>query len=217
MVRGDPGRCRADVIGRTARPVDHGRRRDADRQCDRDGGKCGEKHPSALVTDLEGGDGFGLKCFLHGHIIERAALASLSDRLGRRLASARRAAGRPERSVLQLKGFLNQAFYEGVAAPLVARFPMVGPASLVHVRSNSRSRVPRAISRHVGGEGALVGPSVSPSGILAEFDDPGAETGQEKNKADGGSQQEARVCVRADVGVDDLFDDDVHVFMVMAP
>jgi hypothetical protein len=58
---------------------------------------------------------------------------------------------------------------------------------------------------------------VSPSGSLAELDDPGAETGQEHNNAGGSGQDEARACVRADVGADDLFDDDVHMFIVLAP
>ncbi len=75
----------------------------------------------------------------------------------------------------------------------------------------------REISRRVRGNTPPVAPSVSPSCSLAELDGPGAEAGQENNNADGSGQQEARACVRADVGAEDLFDDDVHVLIVMAP
>jgi hypothetical protein len=100
---------------------------------------------------------------------------------------------------------------------LVARVLVEGPTSSVHVRSNSPSRVRRASSRGVRGESPPVVLSVSPSGSLAKFEDPGAETGHEHNNAGGCGQEEARACVRADVGGDDLFDDDVHVFIVIAP
>jgi len=52
---------------------------------------------------------------------------------------------------------------------------------------------------------------------LAELDDPCAETGHEHNYAGCSGQEGDRACVRADVGGDDLFDDDVHVFIVIAP
>ena len=80
MLRGDPGRCRADANGRTTRPVVDGRRRDGDRKRDREGSKCGQKRRAALVTVLDGGNGGGVECCLHDHIIEMAALDSLRDR-----------------------------------------------------------------------------------------------------------------------------------------
>ena len=75
----------------------------------------------------------------------------------------------------------------------------------------------RAVSRSVRGKTTPVTASVSPSGSLAELDDPGAETGQENNNAGGSGQQEALTCVRADVGADDLFDEAFHVFIVIGP
>jgi hypothetical protein len=100
---------------------------------------------------------------------------------------------------------------------LVARVPVEGPTPSVNVHSNSPSRVRRASSRSVRGESLSVVLSVGPSGSLAEFEDPGAETGHEHKNAGGSGQEEARACVRADVGADDLFDDDVHMFIVLAP
>ena len=81
--------------------------------------------------------------------------------------------------------------------------------------SGSLARVWRAVSR-VWGEGPLVAISVSPSGNVAKIDDPGAETGHEHKKAGGSGQEEARAYVRAEVGADELFNDDFHVFIVIA-
>lgn len=50
-----------------------------------------------------------------------------------------------------------------------------------------------------------------------KLDDPGAETGSEHNKAGRSGHEGERVCVRAQVGPDELFNDCVHVFIVIVP
>ena len=100
---------------------------------------------------------------------------------------------------------------------LVARVPVEGPTSPTRVRSGSPARAWRAVSRSIRGESFPVALLVSPSSSLDEFDDPGAETAQEHDNAGGSGQEEARACVLAHVGADDLFGDDVHVFIVLAP
>jgi hypothetical protein len=100
---------------------------------------------------------------------------------------------------------------------LVARVPAERPTSPVCVRSGSPARAWRAVSRDIGGESLPVALLVRPLGSLAELHDSGAETGQEHNNAGGSGQEETRACVRAHVGADDLCDDDVHAFIVLAP